>query len=676
MILDNIAILIPALDPNNKLVDLVKKLNQMGFVNVLIIDDGSANSSQVVFDDAQRYSAKVYHHKNNQGKGAALKTGIEYIKEKKLHIIGIVTADADGQHAPNDILKVAKVLVAGNNIVLGTRDLSRPEVPLTSKIGNLFSAMYYKLKTGKSLRDTQTGLRGIPVKYFDFALNVSGDRYDYEMRFLEQMSEKNIDYRTVDIETIYEEDRVTHFNALYDSFVIYKTFIKNIASSLFSAVVDITSFMLFVNVGSSVFSATAIARVISGIFNFSLNKIWVFEKKDSRNTRNESLKYLTLFLAQMLFSGLLTDAINNSFNSDNSLLISKILADCFLFITNFIVQRLWIFSTNKVRYSKMKNKHAFAIFYTVFLVVATAWSLLDTFVIVDKVAAVDETQANTSIYVDLENDVSSSNADISLESNDNQENVSVVTSMEPVVTDRSYQDVNIQITIETIRVYNTDIYIADVIVDDVAYLKTALADNTYGRNIKEATSVIAAEHDAILAINGDYYGFRDDGFVIRNGVLYRDTVTRGSNEALVINADGSFEIIDESSSDAQALYAAGALQVFSFGPGLIENGEISVTTNSEVSRSKGSNPRTAIGMVDPLHYLFVVSDGRTSQSAGLSLFELAEIMQEYDCTVAYNLDGGGSSTMVFNGEVVNNPTDGHSFGERRVSDIVYLGANQ
>jgi len=86
-----------------------------------------------------------------------------------------------------------------------------------------------------------------------------------------------------------------------------------------------------------------------------------------------------------------------------------------------------------------------------------------------------------------------------------------------------------------------------------------------------------------------------------------------------------------------------------------------------------SNPRTAIGMIDKLHYIFLVSDGRTSQSAGLSLLELAEVMHEYGCTVAYNLDGGGSSTMVFNGQVINNPTDGHSFGERKVSDIIYIG---
>lgn len=716
MILENIAVLIPALDPNNKLVDLVKELNQIGLVNVVVIDDGSENSSRAVFDEVQTHGhgAKIYHHQNNRGKGAALKTGIATIKKNQPHSIGVVTADADGQHAPHDILKVAKALAADNIMVLGTRDLSCPDVPLTSKIGNLFSAIYYKLKTGRLLKDTQTGLRGIPAKHFDFALNVEGDRYEYEMRFLEQMNEKNIAYRTLDIETIYEKDRVTHFRAVSDSYMIYKTFFKNIASSLLSATVDITSFMLLVYVGNSIFSATAIARIISGIFNFSLNKIWVFEKKNSHNTRNESLKYLALFIMQMGFSGLLTGALSDVFNFHNGLLISKIWVDCFLFVTNFMVQRFWIFPSHKIRYSKMKNKHTFAIFYTILLIIITGWSLLDTFVIADKIAVVDETLANTSIYADLESEeasssnldeyASSSNSDSDLDKPSSRRNSnsglgkpasrrssnstldedsasrssdntlsSDSNSEEPVITNYAYQDSNIQITIETIREYDTDIYIADVVVSNIAYLKTALAKNTYGKNIKETTSDMADDHNAILAINGDYYGFRNAGFVIRNGVLYRTTARSGTNEALVINADGSFEIIAEGSSDAQTLYDEGALQVFSFGPGLIKEGEVSVTSDSEVSKAKSSNPRTAIGMIDELHYIFVVADGRTSQSTGLTLLELAEVMQAYGCTEAYNLDGGGSSTMVFNGEVINNPTSGRSDEERKVSDIIYIG---
>ena len=326
----------------------------------------------------------------------------------------------------------------------------------------------------------------------------------------------------------------------------------------------------------------------------------------------------------------------------------------------------------------MKKKHVFRNIYSIILVFATIWSLLDTFVIENKVAAVDDSLANTSIYADLlteEASVSTTNelTETSSTSTNTVLTTNTTNTSEPVITATSYQDENIQITITTIREYNTDIYVADVVVSDIAYLKTALAQNTFGRNIKATTSTMAEEHAAILAINGDYYGFRNAGFVLRNGVLYQTSARNGSNQDLVIYEDGSFEIIEEASSDAQDLYEQGAIQIFSFGPGLIEDGEILVNSNSEVSQSKNSNPRTAIGMIEPNHYIFLVSDGRTSQSAGLSLLELAQVMQEYGCTVAYNLDGGGSSTMVFNGVVVNNPTDGRSNSERKVSDIIYIG---
>ena len=176
----------------------------------------------------------------------------------------------------------------------------------------------------------------------------------------------------------------------------------------------------------------------------------------------------------------------------------------------------------------------------------------------------------------------------------------------------------------------------------------------------------------MLAVNGDFYGTQQSGYVIRNGALYRSTAKRGA-EDLVIYADGSFGIIRESETTAQALLESGAQDVLSFGPALVENGEISVSVNDEVGRAKASNPRTAIAVIDELHYLFVVSDGRTAESEGLSLYELAAYLQSRGVQTAYNLDGGGSSTMVFNGRVVNNPTSGRSIKERSVSDIVYIG---
>ena len=248
-----------------------------------------------------------------------------------------------------------------------------------------------------------------------------------------------------------------------------------------------------------------------------------------------------------------------------------------------------------------------------------------------------------------------------------------VASAEPIITENSYQDAHISIQIDTRRLDDTTVYIADVTLSSPEYLKTALAQNAYGKNVTETTSAIAARQSAILAINGDYYGSRERGYVLRNGTLYRSTAA-ADQEDLVIFSDGSFAVIDEGSISADSLLQQGATQVLSFGPALVADGEITVSQKDEVGKAMVSNPRTAIGVVAPLHYLFVVSDGRTSQSAGLSLYELAQLMQSLGAQTAYNLDGGGSSTLYFNGTVVNNPTtNGRRIQERSVSDIVYIG---
>ena len=243
----------------------------------------------------------------------------------------------------------------------------------------------------------------------------------------------------------------------------------------------------------------------------------------------------------------------------------------------------------------------------------------------------------------------------------------------PISTDTEYHDDQIDIVLTTMRVENTTVYVADVQIADISLLKTALAGNTYARNLTETTSVQAANAGAILAINGDYYGAQERGYVLRNGVLYRASAQSGT-DALVIGADGNFRIITEGKTSADTLVREGAWQVLTFGPALVKDGQVTVSSSDEVGRAMTSNPRTAIGQISEEHYLLVVSDGRTKESTGLSLRQLAELMQSLGAQIAYNLDGGGSSTMVFQGRVVNNPTtNGRSIRERSVSDIVYIG---
>lgn len=307
-----------------------------------------------------------------------------------------------------------------------------------------------------------------------------------------------------------------------------------------------------------------------------------------------------------------------------------------------------------------KHKYFFAIFYSIFLITLTNYFLLKTYVIAETYQIIETSEASSM------SESSKQDPWTSLSSSEN--------AGEIISNSTEYQDENIKITISTLREYDTDIYIADVYVDDISYLQSAFADNSYGRNVSEDTSQIAAENDAILAINGDYYGFRNNGYVLRNGVLYRDTAQTTATEDLVIYDDGNFDIVGESAGDPTELLQDGALQIYSFGPGLIDDGELMVDSSSEISgKSMNSNPRTAIGMIEPGHYIFIVSDGRTTASAGLSLYELASVMKDYGVTVGYNLDGGGSSTMVFQWEVINNPTSGRGITERAVSDIIYIG---
>lgn len=321
----------------------------------------------------------------------------------------------------------------------------------------------------------------------------------------------------------------------------------------------------------------------------------------------------------------------------------------------------------------IKKPYRWAIAYSTILLLTFAFVLLDAFVIPKAQVVIEppavSVQSEASEASENEGSVERAGPDTAKgkeENADSQENLTA----ERVITDTSYKDENISIDIETVRENGTTLYVADILLSDASYLKTALARNVFGRNIKQTTSAMAEEHQAIFAVNGDYYGFRDTGYVLRNGVPYRGN---GGDDALLIDGYGNFSIIREGKISMEALADSGMWQVFSFGPVLVLDGEITVDGGSEVGKSKNSNPRTAIGQAGELHYIVIVSDGRTKESQGLSLLELAEEFAERGCSIAYNLDGGGSSSMIFNGEIINNLTNGRRAGEREVSDIVYIG---
>ncbi len=299
----------------------------------------------------------------------------------------------------------------------------------------------------------------------------------------------------------------------------------------------------------------------------------------------------------------------------------------------------------------LKKPHAYASVLGILLTGSFSYSMLKTFVLAETISTVATTSTSTNTAT---------------------ANQAAKTA---TVTDSSYKDDNISINLSESTVNSTQVYVADVTVSSSDYLKTAFAQNAFGTNVTAKTSETAKNNNAILAVNGDYYGANSTGYVIRNGVVYRDTVREdSSNGDLAIYKDGSFKIIYEDQISADQLVKDGVVNLLAFGPALVENGEIAVGTNEEVGQAMASNPRTAIGIIDANHYIIVVSDGRTSESKGLSLYQMAEVMKSYGVKTAYNLDGGGSSTLYFNSQVINKPTTGgNKISERAVSDIVYIG---
>ena len=271
------------------------------------------------------------------------------------------------------------------------------------------------------------------------------------------------------------------------------------------------------------------------------------------------------------------------------------------------------------------------------------------------------------------------------------------------VPKKHYSDPDIYIDITTEHFEQTETlsnqyYAADIRIRNTGLLKTALAHDTAGENFTEYTSEMCIRKKGIIAIDGDTYGAQKNGYVVRNGQTIRSSrnLSRKKPEDLAIYADGTFEIFNERNTELSQITAKGAWQVFSFGPGLIQDVQKIIQKGEEVGTAAGryQNQRCAIGMISPLHYIFVVSDGRIKSSPGLSLYQIGKIMEAKHAWCAYNLDGGGSATMYFddgtgnangNGSLINyctqelvgnnanNLPENPPIGERGVSDIVYIG---
>lgn len=355
--ISRVLVLIPALDPDEKMVRYVRNLEQEGFTHILLVDDGSSKQYQRYFEELEADDqVQVLHHEKNQGKGSALKNGFRWCLEHFPEAAGVVTADCDGQHGAVDTRRVAMELMEYPEAwILGSRDFQQEQVPWKSRFGNRITTAVFALFYGKWLPDTQTGLRGIGRDYLKVLSELVGERYEYEIRMLIYGARNNVKFRKVTIETIYINDNETsHFHPFRDSVKIYRvilgTFFRYLLSSLSASLIDLGIFavcsqLLFSGweLGRNVFCATVIARIMSSLYNFSVNRRLVFGA--SGNITGMMLGYYILVVLQMGCSAAFVYILTKCLGGWS--VPVKILVDSCLFLVSYQIQQRWIFRDQK-----------------------------------------------------------------------------------------------------------------------------------------------------------------------------------------------------------------------------------------------------------------------------------------------------------------------------------------
>ncbi len=340
----DVCIIIPSLDPDERLAGVVEGLRREGFSDIILVDDGSAPENKKFFPTGEDITLLV--HEVNKGKGEALKTAMRYVHENKKNSPGVVTCDGDGQHLAQDVTKVAERMLEGGDFVLGVRDFSLPDVPTKSRIGNRLSSLALAVCCGKYISDTQTGLRAIPQQLIEKMLLVEGSRFEYETNVLLKLREMKASVSEVRIETVYlDENKGTHFHPVKDTIRIFSLILKYIFSSAVAFLTDIVLFSLCNSLLSfGVITSTVSARVISSVVNFIINKKVVF--KSGTPLLPAVAKYYALAIPVMLISGFGVKWLSGLLMLNEGSFVTtvvKIIVDCILFVINYKIQKKWIF---------------------------------------------------------------------------------------------------------------------------------------------------------------------------------------------------------------------------------------------------------------------------------------------------------------------------------------------
>lgn len=694
---EDIIIVIPSLNPDEKLKATVNSIKAVGFNNILVVNDGSDNRHLKYFPSPE--DVTLLNHKVNRGKGAALKTAFRYIKRNMPEIKGIITADGDGQHMPEDIVKCAEALdVNGKTVILGCRDFSGPDVPGRSKFGNKTTSLIFKLLCGMKISDTQTGLRAFPCGILDLLCETEGQRFEYETNMLIKFKQCGISISEVKINTVYiEENKTSHFHPIKDSIRVYKFIFAYFISSMISFAADISLFYIFTKLLTGVLGgitetvATVGARIISSFINYSINKNKVFGKK-SANT-STLLKYYRLAIPQMIVSALSVNILSAIFGAEaGAATVIKMVVDTILFFVSYRIQQNWVFADTpkKRKHKKQPEKHTKLTAKTVIIrsliSVGTALAIVLVTVIsaclvivngpsvtLRNMLVISAKQASATKWLpglfmseETVNSIMASSEEI---------NTDIVDASElSKVQEDEWENAIDGMQLHFIEKSKYKAYV--LLVKDPSRVKVGVsseqfASATAGKRIFE----ISAKYNAVAAINGGEFldqggmgsGARPMGLTYSMGkMVWNDNLKRTFMGFTVDNKLICRESMTQAEADSLGIRDAVSFQN---GNVLIEQEGESVKLYYSDSNT-GTAQRTAIGQRADGTVILLVTDGRSADSIGATKNDVIDLLVQFGAVNAGMLDGGSSAMMYYRDYYTKYSFDTSEFDSYQLQGLV------
>lgn len=672
--LDNIYIIIPSLNPDNKLKKTVEGMLNTGFSHILLVDDGSDSEHKKYFPE-ENESITVLTHKTNLGKGAALKTAFNYILDNVPDACGVITVDGDGQHTPEDTLKCAEELEKKSGaVILGCRDFSGKDVPKRSRFGNKTTSFVFKLLCGISVSDTQTGLRAFPRSVLSELIKIKGERFEYETNMLLVLSRKGISFKEVKISTVYlEENASSHFRPIRDSIRIYHFILSFFMSSAISTVIDIVLFYILSRILSdalgtaTVLAATVPARAVSSFTNYIINKQKVF---NSEKIENSVLKYYALAIPQMLVSALIVTILKSIFTAGSFVsTIIKMIVDTVLFFISYRIQNCWVFTDRRKKlmekFSRKQKKLTLkTVVCRILLVLGT---VLGAFIITIITACVmithgpSESLKNMLVISAEQASATKWVPYLFLSKNSVRE---IMKASKTISTDIvKAEDYNNSaagdewagsdngVKLEFLKESKFKAYLC--LIKDPKRVKIGVSsENFEGATVGKSIFDIVKKYNCLAAINGGEFsdiGGNGSG-AAPMGLTYSfgKCVWNDGLRRTFMGFDKNDRLICRNSITKAEADKLGIRDAVSF-----QTGNVLISQNGDDIKlyygdsNTGTAQRTAIGQRADGAVILLVTDGRSADSIGATRNDIIDIMVKYKAVNAGMLDGGSSAMLYY-----------------------------